>query len=663
MHGNRRPIWLAFVAAVAAAGLLCLPVGASAHGLAQALAIDVTGPGTVTSSPAGINCRDDASSDCAEVYGDGTSVTLTATPDSGASFAGWGGFGCSGTSTTCTVLMDMARAITATFTSGGGGGGSTFTLTVNATGNGAVTGTGISCGNGASDCTETYSAGTSVTLTETPASGATFTGWGGPCSGTGTTCTVVMNSAQTVSATFTGGSNATLVVSVSGSGKVTGTGIDCGNGATDCSETFALGASVTLTETPASGATFTGWGSSCTGTATTCVVQMTTSKAVTAQFSTSIVTQATLTVTVTGSGRVTGPGINCGLGSLDCSEIYTTGSSVTLAETPASGASFVGWGGSCGGATSSCTVVMTASKGVSATFSQGSTQKILTVTTGGSGRVSGPGISCGVGTHRCSTAFDNGTGVTLLATPASGAIFLGWGGACGGTQRTCHLVMDSPKAVSASFSTPGATPVATLSAHSLGAPLVVRNSIGWGVTLRFFTTRSATALLRLSLNGRLINAFTFSPHAGTVLVGPFNVLRSGQYRFRLTLSDSRGATAELNWNLCLSTTGCGSYRPAGAFVRSLGVTAARTASGWTVQVRFQAYGPGTASIVVTRSGRYVSSGSFSFRTGAVNVTLHAYQAGLHRIVLTARSATGRTYRISWNVVLTELRSLVRGKSA
>jgi len=46
-----------------------------------------TGSGTVTSAPTGINCG----SDCTENYTSGTSVTLTAAPASGSTFAGWTG--------------------------------------------------------------------------------------------------------------------------------------------------------------------------------------------------------------------------------------------------------------------------------------------------------------------------------------------------------------------------------------------------------------------------------------------------------------------------------------------------------------------------------------------------------------------------------------------
>src|SRR4051794_28468600 len=70
------------------------------------------GSGTVTSAPAGIDCG----ADCSESYVEGTSVTLTAQPDSSSSFSGWSGDGCSGTDPTCTVPMSMARAVKATFT-------------------------------------------------------------------------------------------------------------------------------------------------------------------------------------------------------------------------------------------------------------------------------------------------------------------------------------------------------------------------------------------------------------------------------------------------------------------------------------------------------------------------------------------------------------------
>jgi hypothetical protein len=69
-----------------------------------------SGSGTVTSSPAGITCG----SDCTQSYTSGTSVTLTATPATGSTFAGWSGT-CTGTGT-CTRTMTQDRSVTATFT-------------------------------------------------------------------------------------------------------------------------------------------------------------------------------------------------------------------------------------------------------------------------------------------------------------------------------------------------------------------------------------------------------------------------------------------------------------------------------------------------------------------------------------------------------------------
>ncbi len=66
--------------------------------------------GTVTSSPAGIDCG----VDCAEIYASLTPVTLTAVADAGSTFTGWTGEGCSGTGT-CQVSMSEARTVTATF--------------------------------------------------------------------------------------------------------------------------------------------------------------------------------------------------------------------------------------------------------------------------------------------------------------------------------------------------------------------------------------------------------------------------------------------------------------------------------------------------------------------------------------------------------------------
>ena len=73
----------------------------------QTLSIVLTGTGTVTSNPTGIDCP----TTCVASFNKGTSVTLTA---SGTGFGGWSGGGCSGTGN-CIVKLDQNTTVTATF--------------------------------------------------------------------------------------------------------------------------------------------------------------------------------------------------------------------------------------------------------------------------------------------------------------------------------------------------------------------------------------------------------------------------------------------------------------------------------------------------------------------------------------------------------------------
>jgi len=70
------------------------------------------GTGTVTSSPAGINCGTGGTA-CTGYYTMGTKVTLTPVPDSGSVFTGWTG-ACTGTGA-CTVIMDGTTNVNANF--------------------------------------------------------------------------------------------------------------------------------------------------------------------------------------------------------------------------------------------------------------------------------------------------------------------------------------------------------------------------------------------------------------------------------------------------------------------------------------------------------------------------------------------------------------------
>ena len=161
------------------------------------LSVSKVGSGTVTSSPAGVNCG----ADCSEAYAPGTSVTLSQTPAAGSTFAGWSG-ACTGTGS-CVVSMTQARSVTATFNAG-------YTLTVAKAGTGTGTITSSPAGiNYGGDNSETYASGTSVNLTATAAVGSTFSGWSGSvdCSNDAggamaNPTNVMMNAAKSCTATF-----------------------------------------------------------------------------------------------------------------------------------------------------------------------------------------------------------------------------------------------------------------------------------------------------------------------------------------------------------------------------------------------------------------------------------------------------------------------------
>jgi hypothetical protein len=237
------------------------------------------GTGTVTSSPAGINCG----ATCANSYATGTLVTLTATPATGSTFMGWTGGNCSGTGT-CVVTMNANTTVTAAFIV------QSFDLTVNKSGTGTGTVTsappGINCG---ATCLFSYSFNTQVTLTASAATGSTFTGWSGACTNTTGSCVVTMNAAKTVTANFT---VPTFVLTVNKTGAGTGTvtstpaGINCG---ATCSFSFNNNTMVTLTAAPATGSTFTTWSGACTGSGG-CTVTMSAARTVTATFGVSTVT-------------------------------------------------------------------------------------------------------------------------------------------------------------------------------------------------------------------------------------------------------------------------------------------------------------------------------------------------------------------------------------
>lgn len=149
-----------------------------------------TGSGSVSSTPAGIQCG----VICSAGFPTDQSVDLTATPSSDSIFTGWSGAGCSGTGV-CTVTMGASHTVTAQFDLK-----PQRSLSITPPGNGIVTADmgGLSCPG---VCSANIPQGTVVTLTATPNAGYYLETWTGACSGTGA-CAVTLNGNENVSAQF-----------------------------------------------------------------------------------------------------------------------------------------------------------------------------------------------------------------------------------------------------------------------------------------------------------------------------------------------------------------------------------------------------------------------------------------------------------------------------
>ena len=368
-----------------------------------------TGTGTVTGT--GINCG----SDCTESYASGTAITLTATPASGSTFAGWSG-ACSGSST-CTVTMDIEKSVTATFNiipDPGPAPDPTYTLTVNAAG----TGTGVVTGGGS------YLAGATVTLTATADANSTFTGWSpAPCAAS----FPMPAQALTCTATFTLNSSYTVTATAGANGTIT-----------PASQTVNHGATTTFTVTPDTGysAAVTGCGGALNGTTYT-TGPISTACTVSATFSAN---HYTVSATAGTNGTIT-----------PASQTVNHGATTTFTVTPDTGYSAVvtGCEGTLNGTTYTTGPISEACT-VTAHFT--TIQHTLTAEKVGAGDgtvVSIPtGIDCG---SACATRYAQGTVITLMALPDSDSLFAGWTPTLCGTpltlsaDTTCtaHFILNS----------------------------------------------------------------------------------------------------------------------------------------------------------------------------------------------------------------------------
>jgi hypothetical protein len=400
-----------------------------------------TGTGTVTSTPAGINCG----SECEKEFAENEVVELTGTPSANSLAVSW--TGCDEVlAGKCKVTMSGDKNVTATFNLEK----HALNVTKSGTGAGTVTSApaGINCG---ATCTAEFDHGTVVELSQTPTAGSEFISWTGCDEVLAGKCKVTMTAVKNVTATFNlepvGTKKLTVTKNGTGTGTVTSTpaGINCGS---ECEKSFPLNEVVELTGTPSANSLAVSWTGCDEVLAGKCKVTMSGDKNVTATFN---LEKHALTVTKngTGTGTVTSApaGINCGA---TCSAEYDHGSSVTLTAAPGANNKPVIWTGCDSSTATTCTVAMGAAKDVTATFDL--VKRTLTVTKNGTGTgtiTSAPaGINCGA---TCTAEFDHGTSVLLTAAPGANTKPVAWTGCDSSTATTCTVAMSAAKAVGAKF--------------------------------------------------------------------------------------------------------------------------------------------------------------------------------------------------------------------
>jgi phospholipase C len=161
--------------------------------LTMSVTLAGTGKGTVTSTPAGINCP----TTCSASFPQNSQVTLTEIPGTSNAFSGWSG-ACTGNAA-CSVTLSAADSVTATF-SAAVTTSVTMSVTLAGTGTGTVTSTpaGINC---PTTCSASFPQNSEVTLSETPGTGNAFSAWSGACTGNAA-CSVTLSAAESVTATF-----------------------------------------------------------------------------------------------------------------------------------------------------------------------------------------------------------------------------------------------------------------------------------------------------------------------------------------------------------------------------------------------------------------------------------------------------------------------------
>ena len=386
-HTLRRQRLAVFIISVLLAGGVSSPRAdalamgsASSDGVAATLSVSISGQGSVWSVPGTIDCP---SFSCSETFPDHTQVTLTAEPAFDETLPLWQGCEVSATDPRkCVVQLQAAPLqVNVQFLKA-----RVLTLLPGNWGSVALSPGGVdpgshdpisSCGSlfGSSEdlfaCQIEYPVGQRVRLDAFPAPGSRFFDWSHWSCPRAITCRLTLGSDLSVTALF---DPASFYIDVSGPGVVVSTppGIRCSGSGFHCSALFRAGTNITLTAFPTTAAEGPVWTGGCAPVKDRprkCVAPASGFYASVGFGGPGMWPPAgewrIVTIGKRGSGRVRGPGINCGT---DCRQTHHLGERIILRASAGSGWAFKRWIGRTSCRRSTCSVSVGAVTSLVAVF-------------------------------------------------------------------------------------------------------------------------------------------------------------------------------------------------------------------------------------------------------------------------------------------------------
>ncbi len=413
-------------------------------------------------------------------FDSGSSVTVSAIPSEGYRFVNWseGGIAVSA-SASYTFTASAGRILTANF----------IRIWIISLSPNPVSG-GTTAGGG------TYDNGTQVTVTATPAAGYRFVNWTQDATEISTAASYTFNISgnRMLTANFIRIYTVSLSSNPAAGGTVTGGG------------TFDTGSAVTLTAVPSSGYRFLNWteGTDVLGAGTGYSFIISSNRSITANF--------IRIYTIRTSSVPEGGGTTSGGGS------YDSGSSITVTATPASGYRFVRWteGGSSVSVNASYSFISNSDRNLVAEFI-----RIFTVTTSSMPATGGTTAGSGL--------FDQGSQVTVTATPSAGYRFTNWteNGSAVSTNQAYTFTISGNRTLTANFSRITHT-VTTSSSPAAGGTTTGGGTYNWGSTV----TVTASSALGYKFNGwtegsatvSANESYTFTITSNRILIASFSLI-------------------------------------------------------------------------------------------------------------------------------------------